>query len=206
MNLSTLGLQFIAGWEELRNQLYDDGGVGVGNCTIGVGHLVHFSPCDGRAEEQPFLNGITNDEAYALMRVDVQRFEDIVNREVTVPLSQNQFDALVDFAYNLGDLLGVAAVVNAGGDVCAELVRYIKPDWASAGLLRRRKGECALYAQENDMTPQQVEQLNEASAGLIRLQADVDGLATVLDALPSLKGQLRYVYAFAGKPWPFGSS
>ncbi len=205
MNLSQAGLQFIAGWEGLRNTLYDDGGVGVGNCTIGVGHLVHLGPCDGRSEEQPFLNGITDDAAYALMRVDAQRFEDVVNREITVPLSQNQFDALVDFAYNLGDLLGVAAVVNAGGDVCAEIVKYIKPDWASAGLLRRRQSECALYAKEDDMTPQEKAQLDDVTAVVFRLQEDLDGLATLLDALPALKGQLRYVYASAGKPWPFGS-
>jgi len=30
-------------------------------------------------------------------------FEDVVNRAVKVPLSQNQFNALVDFAYNEGD-------------------------------------------------------------------------------------------------------
>ena len=30
-------------------------------------------------------------------------FEDVVNRAVKVPLTQNQFNALVDFAYNVGD-------------------------------------------------------------------------------------------------------
>jgi len=61
------------------------------------------------------------------------------------------------------------------------------------------------YTEEDDMTPQQIQQLNEASAGIIRLQQDINGLANVLDALPAIRNQLRYVYALAGKPWPFGS-
>lgn len=152
MKLSEHGLQFISGWEGLRNQMYDDGGPGVGNATIGVGHLIHLGPIDGRASEAPFVNGLTDDQCYALLADDAGRFESVVNTHITVSLNQNQFDALVCFAFNLGSLLGVAPVVNDGGDVCAELVKYIKPDWASAGLLRRRKGECQLY---NTPVPQE---------------------------------------------------
>jgi Glycosyl hydrolases family 25 len=62
-----------------------------------------------------------------------------------------------------------------------------------------------ILVEEDDMTPQQVQQLNEASGAVIRLQSDIDGLANALDALPSLKSQLRFLYAIAHKPWPFGA-
>lgn len=61
------------------------------------------------------------------------------------------------------------------------------------------------YILEDVMTPQQIQQLNDVTSGFARLQLDVDGLANILDALPTLKNQLRYVYAIGGKPWPFGN-
>jgi lysozyme len=150
MKTSDAGLRFIADWEGLRLKMYDDGGKGIGNCTIGVGHLVHLGPCDGRASEAPFRNGITNDAAFELMRKDVQRFEDVVNRLARVPLNQNQFDALVDFSFNTGGYYPeLWATINAGGDVCAVLLRTaILPAWATQALQRRRRAECKLY-----MTP-----------------------------------------------------
>jgi len=36
------------------------------------------------------------------MAHDLKKFETAVNNAVTVPLSQNQFDALVSLAYNIG--------------------------------------------------------------------------------------------------------
>lgn len=36
------------------------------------------------------------------MQFDLKRFEQAVSRAVQVPLSQNQFDALVSLAYNIG--------------------------------------------------------------------------------------------------------
>ena len=53
--------------------------------------------------EQEFLGGITRDRATELLRSDVANAEQAVNTYVTVPLTQNQFDALVSFTYNLGD-------------------------------------------------------------------------------------------------------
>jgi lysozyme len=46
---------------------------------------------------------ITVQQAEDLLKKDVERFEKAVNRLVTVELSQNQFDALVSFTYNLGE-------------------------------------------------------------------------------------------------------
>jgi GH24 family phage-related lysozyme (muramidase) len=45
---------------------------------------------------------ITQEKADELFEKDVQRFVDGVNELVKVPVNQNQFDALVSFAYNVG--------------------------------------------------------------------------------------------------------
>jgi GH24 family phage-related lysozyme (muramidase) len=46
---------------------------------------------------------ITKEQALAYLSQDIQRFENAVNRLVTVPLTQNQFDALVSFTFNAGE-------------------------------------------------------------------------------------------------------
>lgn len=45
---------------------------------------------------------ITKDEAVELMKATLGEYEDAVNKYVIAPLTQNQFDALVSFAYNVG--------------------------------------------------------------------------------------------------------
>lgn len=45
---------------------------------------------------------ITEGQALLLLEADITDAEDAVNELVTVPLSQSQFDALVDFTFNLG--------------------------------------------------------------------------------------------------------
>lgn len=93
MRTSEAGVQHIRKWEGLRLFLYKDVG---GKWTIGYGHLV-------LAEElEKYRGGITVDEAIRLLVKDLQRTEEGVNRLVTVPLEQHQFDALVSFAYNVG--------------------------------------------------------------------------------------------------------
>jgi lysozyme len=45
---------------------------------------------------------ITTDEADVLLEEDLKKFEDAVNQNVRVEITQNQFDALVAFVYNVG--------------------------------------------------------------------------------------------------------
>lgn len=45
---------------------------------------------------------ITQAQADQIMRTTLGQYEDAVNRYVQVPITQNAFDALVDFAYNAG--------------------------------------------------------------------------------------------------------
>lgn len=69
---------------------YDDGS---GNWTIGCGH-------SGPDVTQSLT--ITREQADALFRKDILPCEAAVNASVTVPLTQNQFDALCSFAFNIG--------------------------------------------------------------------------------------------------------
>ena len=62
--------------------------------TIGYGHLI-------RPGEE-FKNRISEPHATELLRNDIAMAERSVQDNIAVPLSQNQFDALVSLAYNIG--------------------------------------------------------------------------------------------------------
>ncbi len=90
MRISQEGINVIKKFEGCKLKTYRDTG---GIPTIGYGHTgsdVRSGQC------------ISKQEAENLLRKDVERFEKAVNTEVKVSLSQNQFDALVSFAFNVG--------------------------------------------------------------------------------------------------------
>lgn len=91
MRTSEEGVALTKGFEGLRLQVYPDIAE---HFTIGYGHLI-------RAGES-FPNGITVEQAEALLLHDLLPAEFAVNNFVTVPINQGQFDALVDFTFNLG--------------------------------------------------------------------------------------------------------
>ena len=62
--------------------------------TIGYGHLIK--------PDEDFSAGITEDVATELLRADIAIAEQAVQKNIHAPLTQNQFDALVIFAYNIG--------------------------------------------------------------------------------------------------------
>jgi GH24 family phage-related lysozyme (muramidase) len=147
--LSTRGAKLIAEFEGLRQKLYNDP---AGHCTIGIGHLVHRGPCNGR-EPARFKRGLTPAQAYALLQRDAQRMEKAVNG-LRIPLNQNQFDALVSFTYNLGP--GWTGWNNNLRRLLSQRryreVPHELMDWVHAGgkvlpgLVRRRRAEGRLFA------------------------------------------------------------
>ena len=84
--------------EDFSSTLYNDA---TGNATIGYGHLVHRGKING-SESSNFAHGITEAEADLLLYADLVPAVSDVNRLVTIPLKQNQFDALVMFRFNVG--------------------------------------------------------------------------------------------------------
>lgn len=155
MEISDYGVSFIAGWEGVRLQMYDDGGPGIGNATIGIGHLIHLGPIDGSASEAPFVGGITLAEAYRLFRADLASRVAWVNANVARAMTAGEFDACVDFTYNcgVGAFQRIAPVVNARGNFCAAIAPWVLPAWASEALKRRRGDECRIYYGGTANTP-----------------------------------------------------
>lgn len=90
MKVSEKGRAFIQSFEKCRLTAYRDGG---GVWTVGWGHT-------GPEVRPGFV--VTQDQADLLFEDDLQYFECGVEDLVKVPISQDQFDALVSFAYNVG--------------------------------------------------------------------------------------------------------
>lgn len=91
MQLSDAGLNLIKQSEGFRANTYNDA---AGIPTIGFGHKL--------LPGESFPNGITEAQAEQILASDVSTACHDVGSLVTVPLTQGQFDALVDFCYNLG--------------------------------------------------------------------------------------------------------
>jgi len=86
---SKAGIDLIKKWEGCRTNAYK---CPAGVWTIGYGHTASAAP--GMM--------ISHLQAEELLRKDLARFEKAVRDYVKVPLTQNQFDALVSFSYNVG--------------------------------------------------------------------------------------------------------
>lgn len=119
-------------------------GVPAGNWTIGCGHA-------GPEVREGMT--ITREQADALFKTDIRPCEAAVNANISVPLSQNQFDALCSFAFNVG--LGgfqtstLVKVLNAGKyeKVPDELRKWNKSGGkVNDGLINRRNSEIGQWA------------------------------------------------------------
>lgn len=134
------GLDLIKRFEGFNSTVYI---CPAGYPTIGYGHLV-------RGHET--LDSISQEEAEALLKIDVESAERAVLRLIKVPLTDGQFDALVSFTYNLGSgalqCSTLRRKVNrqAHGEVPEQLMRWV---WAGGkilnGLRMRRKQESLSY-------------------------------------------------------------
>lgn len=139
MRTSEKGLALIRQFEGLRLRAYRDA---VNVPTIGYGHTAGVK----MGQE------ITRERAEELLLAEVERFEGYVERLVTVPLTQGQFDALVAWTYNLGpgalEKSTMLRRLNAGdyASAAAELERWNRAGGqVLAGLVRRRAAERALF-------------------------------------------------------------
>ena len=95
---------------------------------------------------------ITQEQAEQMLVDELHEYESYINKYVTVALSQNQFDALVSWVYNLGPANLSAStmlkVLNSGEyeDVPAQMKRWNKAGGkVLEGLIRRREAEACLF-------------------------------------------------------------
>ena len=139
MNISNEGLSLIKKFEGCELDSYK---CAAGVWTIGYGstHGIEkgMSISKSRAEE--------------LLLEDIAQFEDIVDKAVSVNLSQNQYDALVSWTFNLGggnlNSSTMLKVLNAGDyeNVPEQIKRWNKAGGqVKQGLVRRREAEALLF-------------------------------------------------------------
>jgi len=145
MRISDRGLQFIKEVEGCVLHVYKDAG---GLQTIGIGHLLTKEEKIGGK----FADGITEAEALELLRKDVSYAESAVNDNVTIPIEQYEFDALVSFVFNVGAgafrKSTLLKKLNLGNivDVPAELRKWVRCGGKrNQGLAHRREKEVALW-------------------------------------------------------------
>ena len=93
-SVSTSGMALICSFEGIKLKAYDDG---VGVWTIGFGTTIYPNGIKVKKGDT-----CTEAQAKAYMAHDLKKIESAVNSAVTVSINQNQFDALVSLAYNIG--------------------------------------------------------------------------------------------------------
>lgn len=143
----SLGIQILKGFESCRLRAYPDPASGGDPYTCGWG-----STGADVTEETEW----SQDEADARLEKDWDHFRAGVQKLVEVDLTDDQIDALVDFAYNegLGKLRGstLLAHINAGEhDEAAQLEKWhFAAGKDMKGLRDRRAAEAALFAGDMD--------------------------------------------------------
>lgn len=152
MKLSAEGLQLIKQQEGFRGRTYLDV---AGFPTIGYGHrLTGPENVSGK-----FSHGIDEAEATEILAADVRDAEQAVERLVKVTLTQGQFDALVDFCFNLGSgrlaSSTLLKVLNGGRytDAAEQLLRWDQAGGQECAPLKaRRQAELALWQGKSRQT------------------------------------------------------
>ena len=141
MKTSNKGVDFIKSFEHFSPKSYI---CPAGFQTIGYGHVV---------SRHDHFDEISETYAEELLTKDLCLAETAVHRNITAPLEQNQFDALVSFVFNLGSgslqRSSLRQKINYGSDedeIRSEFVKWIYAGGKRLlGLLRRREAEAGMY-------------------------------------------------------------
>ncbi|MDA8418805.1 MAG: lysozyme [Desulfobacteraceae bacterium] len=148
------GKQLFKEWEGLETQAYPDAG---GALSIGIGHLLTRSELTSgkiviNGQAVYYRDGLSEAHCWELLEQDLDTAEGAVNEAVNVPLNQNQFDALVSFAFNVGNGAfhgsTLLKLLNQGqhDQVPAQLERWTRiHGQVVAGLVNRRRKEIELW-------------------------------------------------------------
>lgn len=216
MNISADGINLIKKFEGVSLVAYL---CPAGVWTWGYGHT-------SAAGEPLVTKGMTGtiQRANEVLRRDLVKFEDALNRLVKVDLEQHQFDALCSFIFNIGEgafeKSTLLKKLNRGqyGAVPAELMKWTKARGKELpGLVRRRREEAAMWRLKVlEAAPQQWESRvapepvapaktmatsREGNAAVAAGAAGAITLAT--EALPALQGGAGFIQAISdalGRP------
>ncbi len=143
MKTSQKGINLIISFEGFSAHPYLDSAV---IPTIGYGNTYY----PGGKKVTMKDPAITREKGVELFSAVLPTYEKIVNAKVKIPLTQNQFDALVSHTYNTGGSDGLFSLINkkAGEE---EIRNWFTKKYITAGgktlngLIRRRKAEADLF-------------------------------------------------------------
>ncbi len=149
LNISQQGIDFIKDWEDFEPLPYNDS---EDYCTIGYGHLIAKNKCENITISDEFKNGITEQRATELFNQRLVDFENAVKRDVTVPLYQHEYDALVSLLFNCGASFLknneapklYSNLLNKNYEVAANEFLDIT-NGGTSGLVKRRKAENNIF-------------------------------------------------------------
>jgi lysozyme len=146
MKLDQKGYDLIKSFEGLKLKPYK---CAAGIPTIGYGNTYYENNVKVQMNDTP----IDKQRAEVLLKINADRFAIKVNNLISKPITQNQFNALVSFAYNVGSgalasstLLKKVNVNPNDAMISKEFLKWNKAGGnAVQGLTNRRISESALY-------------------------------------------------------------
>lgn len=156
MKVNQAGIDLIKSFEGLVLKAYPDPASGNEPWTIGYGTTIY--PNDNKVKKG---DTCTKEQAYDYLVHDINDFAKQITPLIKQPLNDNQFSALVSFAYNVGSDIDADTIAEGLGDstllkkvnanpndptITAEFLKWNKGGGkAMAGLTRRRNAEAQLY-------------------------------------------------------------
>jgi GH24 family phage-related lysozyme (muramidase) len=139
MKTSEKGIELIKSFEGCRLVGYN---CPAGVPTIGYGHT-------GKVNGRPVKAGmkITQKTADKLLKTDLKKFEKEVSKFPNYMWSQNEFDALVSFAYNIGSINQLTELGLRSKKVIAQKIPLYNKGGGQvlSGLTKRRLAEQKLF-------------------------------------------------------------
>jgi len=142
MKTAKKGIDLIKKWEGCKLESYK---CSAGHDTIGFGNTFYEDGTKVKPGDK-----ITQKRAESLLINLLPKFENIVNKKITVSLTQNQFDALVSYTWNTGGSDTLFNLINKKASD-KEIRTWFETKYITAGgkqvkgLVNRRKDEANLY-------------------------------------------------------------
>ena len=147
MEISQEGISLIKKFEGCHKDMGNGKGLESYQCAAGVWTIGYGST---KGVSQGMV--ITYERAEMLLMEDISDYEDAVNELITVPLSSNQFSALVAWCFNCGknalktSTLRKVLLAKDYDDVPEQIKRWNKAGGVvNEGLIRRREAEALLF-------------------------------------------------------------
>jgi GH24 family phage-related lysozyme (muramidase) len=150
--------EFIKSFEGFSSKPYNDT---EGYATIGIGYLIAYKSHTKVTKDdiakteitwEEFTNGISKERALELFNKKIALYEKAIQRDITVPLYQYEFDALVSLLFNCGpDFLRLNKAPNLYKNLLAKNYEVAAAEFlditngGTSGLVNRRDKENKIF-------------------------------------------------------------